>query len=686
MDALIRFLSPSDSKRPILSTDVTLSNWFEINKIAQSWTEDKDVHLNPEKWSTLLPSLDVWLNVESFEIHYVKHLIPTLDWSGGPIGVRLQLEPRNLEELYSDYLECFKLGQSVLNEAKKKESASSFSLWPKHMHHFLQRKFKEHFTVRTYIMSPETPDAVPEQGTGLAGNQLKNLFKIDIINAQRGFSDEGADESTRRRLSDQLRAYHQKHLNLNEAPDVEDVDALLAIDKAERQFDDRLQKDFEPALKELAAVNYPGFSNPEVILTTQVDAVEGLDHKAGVQFCVRAAANEGDAELLRLPEAHNGLGYQNLISMLFQLIRFRAEWQRQGKAGKKLSTKALLREPLHLVLIEEPEAHLHAQAQQVFIKQAYSCLRNGIPEELTTQLAVSTHSSHIAHEVDFTCLRYFRREKEAGDTDVPYASVVNLSDVFGEGDPTLQFAKRYLKATHSDLFFADAAILVEGAAERMLLPHFIKFKYPDLERSYISILEIGGSHAHRLKPLIERLGLATLIVTDIDSVDGTSKKKKQPDRDKGYESANDTLKSWIPQKALLDELLDLKAENKVSEDGKIYVAFQNMIMVQKIKVHPYTFEDALALTNIQTFKELKTTRGMLKKMVDAAGRSEGCQMAKEMFEALKGDKGQMALDVLFAVDPDNLEIPAYIAEGLDWLQTQLRLGKSGDQSKKTERA
>ena len=31
-------------------------------------------------------------------------------------------------------------------------------------------------------------------------------------------------------------------------------------------------------------------------------------------------------------------------------------------------------EPIHLVLIEEPEAHLHAQVQQVFIKQAYKVL------------------------------------------------------------------------------------------------------------------------------------------------------------------------------------------------------------------------------------------------------------------------------------------------------------------------
>ena len=68
-------------------------------------------------------------------------------------------------------------------------------------------------------------------------------------------------------------------------------------------------------------------------------------------------------------------------------------------------------------------------------------------------------------------------------------------------------------------FFADAAILIEGQAERMLLPFFINQEFPKLASAYISLLEIGGSHAHRLRPLIDDLGIITLIITDIDSVD-----------------------------------------------------------------------------------------------------------------------------------------------------------------------
>jgi len=202
-------------------------------------------------------------------------------------------------------------------------------------------------------------------------------------------------------------------------------------------------------------------------------------------------------------------------------MSFRDDWMKVGKAGRKVvlnEGETLSPPPLHLVLVEEPEAHLHAQVQQVFIRRAYAVLRNhadlGDDGKLRTQLVVSTHSSHVAHECDFAVLRYFRRKPAAARGEVPTSSVINLSEVFGKGKNTERFVTRYLKATHCDLFFADGAILVEGPAERMLVPHFIRRSYKDLSECYVTTLEIGGRHAHRLKPLIEHLGITTLVITD----------------------------------------------------------------------------------------------------------------------------------------------------------------------------
>ena len=80
---------------------------------------------------------------------------------------------------------------------------------------------------------------------------------------------------------------------------------------------------------------------------------------------------------------------------------------------------------------------------------------------------------------------------------IPVSTVINLSEVFGAGKETARFVTRYLRAQHADLFFADAVILVEGPAERMIVPNFIRLKFEALSKSYITLLEIGGSHAQR---------------------------------------------------------------------------------------------------------------------------------------------------------------------------------------------
>ena len=123
-------------------------------------------------------------------------------------------------------------------------------------------------------------------------------------------------------------------------------------------------------------------------------------------------------------------------------------------------------------------------------------------------MVVSTHSSHIAHECDFDSLRYFRR-LPGGANSIPTSCVVNLGNAFGADPDTKRFVTRYLKVTNCDLFFADAAVLIEGPAERILVPNFVKARpeFAKLSESHITWLEIGGSHAHKLRSLIEKIGL-----------------------------------------------------------------------------------------------------------------------------------------------------------------------------------
>jgi len=229
------------------------------------------------------------------------------------------------------------------------------------------------------------------------------------------------------------------------------------MEEARESFDGKLLRSFDRSLDELKKLNYPGFGgNPGIRISSRISALDGLNHTSAVQFELMKADSTGDHPW-GLPEKYNGLGYQNLISMVFKLIRFRDEWMQVGKLAAIPSDDegAPDFQPLHLVLVEEPEAHLHAQVQQVFMKKAYEVLRNNALLEkykhFSTQMVVSTHSNHIAFEIPFTALRYFRRHP-APDGGVPTSTVTNLHRTFGTENDTTRFAARYLRTTHGIYF------------------------------------------------------------------------------------------------------------------------------------------------------------------------------------------------------------------------------------------
>lgn len=682
MDALIIFFKA----KKFTTRDFTLSNWKHLNAICEEWLKESDaamIDLKIDKWEEHLPTLDVWLTVKPTEVHYVSHLIPTLSWSGGSLGIRLRFEPDDVSALYKEFYNI--CGNARKMSAAKKKGTAGFSLWPKDMWDFLERRLHEFFTIKAYLLDPAcktTVQKLPPNSLPLETDALKGLIKVDIINAQRGFTDvntEGGEAtSTQKNLSSQLRNYYEKHLNPELNPTEKDVEALRALEDAKKLFEENLKESFKSAIGELEGLNYPGFGNPSISLASNINTTESLKHDSSVRYSL---GDEG-AEL-NLPEKYNGLGYQNLISMIFKLIRFRDEWMQVGKSYRQGSTASTTAEfePLHLVLIEEPEAHLHAQVQQVFIREAYRVLRNNknlLDDKFITQLVISTHSNHIAHEIDFTSLRYFKREQAAGQS-IATSKVINLSNTFGNNDDTTKFAVRYLRATHCDLFFADAVILVEGPAERMLVPYFIR-NHTDLNNAYISILEIGGSHAHTLKPLIESLGIITLIITDLDAVNPAANNSKvQPEKGKGYKTGNCTLKKWLPSADELDKLLALDFARKKDAGFPVRVAYQTTIKLKEatkeIEVYPYTFEDSLVLTNKGIFEELTSGTGLLKKMINAAKETDVKNAAKKMYDAItdKGaKKAEFALELFYFNEPNILVTPAYIKEGLDWLEERLK--------------
>lgn len=701
MSALLRFLK----KRRLVLDDFTITNLPALNQIGQ-----KIIAANPDDavlsddWDRVLPFVDVWLDVKSDELRYVGEIIPTLDWTEGLLGVRLVYEPKDQDKLYSAYASAYQMSH---------EGNAGLKLWPVDFVDFLGEKIGTYFTINAYpldparVVEPEqcgvaNPQTLATEVTPFGFDPFKHIIRIDAITAQRGFEDaddrehHSVDSSL---LSGQLRAYYDKQLDPEHQPSASDIKTLKELQGAKAVFDQQISKKFDKAMKELAKFGYPGKYNPKIIIETQTHTGEVLAHSTTVRYPLYS---EGDHQY-KLPEQNNGLGYQNLISMSFKLMSFRDSWINGDKhQGDEENDEVRVIPPIHLVLIEEPEAHLHTQVQQVFIKNAYDILRNHTQlrkkTQFSTQMVISTHSSYIALETDFTDLRYFRRIKN--DKGLPVSVVANLKSVFGVGDKTSKFVTRYLKTTHCDLFFADAVVMVEGAAERMWLPHFIENNFKALDQAYISVLEINGRHSHRLRSLIEQLGITCLIITDIDTVVPKTKKSVMPQRGADQISTNDTINSWLPQKTLADDLWALDFASKevcypCNPNTSVRVAYQMPVKVKfadasEHEFIPTTFEDALIYENYELFKKLKGL-GNIKRIRNILKNEDEEKIRKEVYKLIYGtvakngqrkkgllDKAEFALELLFSKDPKAIEPPHYIVEALKWLQDILVANESCD--------
>ena len=96
-DALSVFLKRKENFK---TQDFTITSWSEIiNQLGNQWVQDgiTEELLSYSKWDSVTPQLDIWFEVSSSELHYVNHIIPTLDWTGGKLGVRLKFEPKNIK-------------------------------------------------------------------------------------------------------------------------------------------------------------------------------------------------------------------------------------------------------------------------------------------------------------------------------------------------------------------------------------------------------------------------------------------------------------------------------------------------------------------------------------------------------------------------------------------------------------
>ncbi|MBC74289.1 MAG: hypothetical protein CMH47_18880 [Muricauda sp.] len=479
--------------------------------------------------------------------------------------------------------------------------------------------------------------------------KVKKVVSFEDIKALRILDDKKSDSNKTLALG------FSKYYNERDRTDAN----VKAVEESLKNISKELKEKYDLVLQKIIEdLDKFGASTP--ITIPPISIASEFDSESVIKNNIKYYYKQDEIDL---PESYNGLGYSNLIYMVLELASF-IERFRNAKEEKVSEFLA--------VLIEEPEAHMHPQMQQVFISQIKGIIEEAKKDSIYVQLIITSHSSHILSEAGidsekgFKRIRYFNRIGQK--VEVQDFNVLNISNE----EQTARFLKQYLTLHKSDLFFSDKAIIVEGTTERMLMPQMIKKSAPSLATQYVTILEVGGAYTNKFKEILQFLKLKTLVVTDIDSVDA-NKGERCPvnNGENGELTSNHSLKDWIPQKSTISELIAASDDEK-TEAKIIRIAYQT----KENGIIGRSFEEAFINTNIELLKSTHVAKDGEKTIIKNLFSFSKVKAVEDLNSkspyvlapTTSSAKTNFAFDVMSF--PEKLgvwNVPGYIDQGLKWL-------------------
>lgn len=226
------------------------------------------------------------------------------------------------------------------------------------------------------------------------------------------------------------------------------------------------------------------------------------------EFLYQLTLDFGDHSITK-----QGEGYQNILNLLIRLLKFFSLVKLDNNSSK-----------FFLMVIEEPESHLHPHLQRNFIISLQEIQREFAKESINFQFLLSTHSPFIISPMNLTNLNFFRKTngnisalKFKRGSIIDY--VVSCSKKDESKKTQISYFLDELFYNHAEIFFSRCVIIFEGETEEGAMHVFGSTVLKGFDKYGISCFNARGvENIHYVKCLLSKLQIPYVILADCDKM------------------------------------------------------------------------------------------------------------------------------------------------------------------------
>ena len=366
--------------------------WEDVNLVKQKelYNEINEFNGAVQEENKFLEAIKLQLYIEYSDINSYENIQNFI----------MDLEPEN-NIILLEFISSINIKNILeLKDIIKEREIKDFSTFSRYM----SKNFTKYFKIKKYSRGydKETKKLILDMKEEIDSKNIQKVIKVTGIRADRAVSNDEGNHALSILTS---RYYETYRKNIKDESNSIFQELEVELEKADRTLykiyngekaDDG--KDSEGIFRDIIDVvkNYGGYDNGiNISIESSISEKNLLTDNTSLYY------KHGDGDSSSLPETYNGLGYLNLIGILFEI---------------ETKLQELYEQPadINILYIEEPEAHTHPQLQYIFIRNIKNHInshRNKLNKEKNKylQIIITSHSSHIVSECNFDDIIYLKR-------------------------------------------------------------------------------------------------------------------------------------------------------------------------------------------------------------------------------------------------------------------------------------